>query len=496
MRLDKISIRWKICFFFVLFSAVMLMLLWLFQTVFLESFYKGIKTRNIQSCAQSIVDNINNSELQSLVDEIAQQNDICVRIVNSKYQDLYSAEVAPDCIIHRLPAMMLYQFYHKALENEDTVLEITSKMTLLEELFPKNTEKTPPFSDGHFQGDPPPADKARSQSMIYGRVVTRSNGAQVMVLLNSTITPVNSTVETLRIQLVIVTGILLALSVALSLLISRKISRPIIKINDSAKELAKGKYDTRFEAKGYREIGELNDTLNFAAGELSKVEQLRRELIANISHDLRTPLTMITGYSEMMRDIPGENTPENVQIIIDEANHLSNLVTDLLDLSKLQSGTQSLSLEDFNLTASIRNILKRYSKLTRQDGYHIRFESEMDVYVRADEIKISQVVYNLINNAINYAGADKAVTLRQRVLEAAVRVEVTDNGGGIDPELLPYIWDRYYKVDKAHRREVVGTGLGLSIVKTVLELHGANYGVISEKGAGSTFWFELKTLQF
>ena len=136
-----------------------------------------------------------------------------------------------------------------------------------------------------------------------------------------------------------------------------------------------------FDASGYREIAELANTLNYAAKELSKVEALQRELIANISHDLRTPLTMITGYAEVMRDIPNENTPENVQIIIDEAKRLTTLVSDVLDISKLQSGTIPFNGEVLNLTENIREILTRYTKLTE---YKIIFEANEDIYVYGD----------------------------------------------------------------------------------------------------------------
>ncbi|MBQ1334680.1 MAG: two-component sensor histidine kinase, partial [Clostridia bacterium] len=224
----------------------------------------------------------------------------------------------------------------------------------------------------------------------------------------------------------------------------------------------------------------------------TKVESLRRELIANVSHDLRTPLTLITGYGEMMRDIPGENTAENIQIIIDEASHLTELVNDVLDISRLQSGEQVFNIERFSLTEMIEEILTRYNRLVSRDGYTIDFERSENVFIDADETRMAQVIYNLMNNAVNYTGADRRVRISQKVRGDRVRVEVTDTGAGIAEKDLPYIWDRYYKVDKTHKRGHIGTGLGLSIVKHIFEQHKARYGVESELGKGSTFWFELE----
>jgi signal transduction histidine kinase len=200
---------------------------------------------------------------------------------------------------------------------------------------------------------------------------------------------------------------------------------------------------------------------------------------------------MISGYAEVMRDLPGENTPENVQVIIDESNRLTGLVNDMLDLSKLQAGAQLISPEVYSLTEEIRAVLSRYDKLA---DYTFRFWCDREVHVYADRLKLSQVLYNLVNNAINYTGTDKTVYLRQLVRGDSVRVEITDTGEGIPADKLPYIWERYYKVDKAHRRAQVGTGLGLSIVKKILDMHGGRYGVQSEEGAGSTFWFELSVV--
>jgi signal transduction histidine kinase len=193
-----------------------------------------------------------------------------------------------------------------------------------------------------------------------------------------------------------------------------------------------------------------------------------------------------------MRDLPNENTPENAQIIIDEAMRLTTLVNDLLNLSKIQSGAQTLNISEFNLTQLLGQMINRTSELVKKEGYVIQFIYDDEVYVMADETLISQAFYNLLINAINYTGEDKKVVVKQTISRDEVKVEVTDTGEGIAPEDLPYVWDRYYKIDKNHKRAITGTGIGLSIVKSIMEMHGTKYGVVSKVNEGSTFWFCLK----
>lgn len=347
----------------------------------------------------------------------------------------------------------------------------------------------------HFQNVMNMPVRNETESLMIVKLLTLGDGTEAVLFLNSIISPVSATVYTLRIQLIYISVIMVVIALVMALIISVRISKPIIKIKDTAKEMAKGNYNVEYEEGGYREIAELSKTLNYTAKELEKTENLQHEIIANVSHDLRTPLTMITAYSEVMRDIPGENSPENVQVIIDEAKRLTNLVNDLLDISKLQAGVTSLEAKKYNLTSGIKNVIDRYAKLVEQDGYKVTFQyKEEDIMVKADEFKIYQVLYNLINNAVNYTGEDKNVIIRQIVNGGIVRIEVTDTGDGIAPEEMENVWERYYKIDKKHKRAIMGTGLGLSIVKNILKLHEAKYGVVSNKGEGSTFWFELKIL--
>lgn len=473
--LSRVSIKWRIFAVFAGFTAIILTLLWVFQIVFLNDFYKAIKIHSIKNSSKNILQQVDSDDFQDFLQKTAWNSQTCILVTDQLGRVLYSEHTVPDCVIHRLTPMSRMVLYDVAEQNGGSYFE----------RFVRND-----FKMGQGVPNIPHSEEGpEPESIVYAFLATRKSGSAVMILLNSTISPVSSTVQTLRVQLACITGLMVVLSLGLALLLSRHISRPIIRINEAAKEMADGNYAPLFHTDGYREIAELGQTLNYTAVELSKVETLQRDLIANVSHDLRTPLTMITGYSEVIRDLPGENTPENVQVIIDEANRLTTLVNDMLDLSKLQSGTLTLNRSVFNLTQSVRRILQRYNKLT---DYTITFSAPEEIEVYADELKISQVVYNLINNAITYTGEDKTVKLVQTICGGQVRISVSDTGEGIPQDKLKDIWQRYYKLDKAHKRAQVGTGLGLSIVKMILDLHRGRYGVQSQEGVGSTFWFELQ----
>lgn len=459
----KIGIRTGILMGFAAFTVIILVLLWVFQISLLESFYRSTKKQEIQSTGDYIVAQMqekamSTSQMEELITTEASATQMSIMLSDSTGRWVIVQKSSPTSFLDKLTWITRTQIYMET--------EALGGVCLL------NQKK----SDND------------SENMVYVRTFQEKGGENCLLILDTGLSPVESTVDTLKIQLLYLSVVMIILAVVLAWFVSRRISAPIRQINDSAKTLATGEPVIEYQDRGFREVAELGQTLRYAASELSKVEQLRRDLIANVSHDLRTPLTMIEGYSEVMRDIPGENTPENVQIIIDETHRLTTLVNDMLDLSKLQAGAIPLECSVFNLTESIREIMARYDKMAE---FRFFFEAQEDIYVNADELKISQVVYNLVNNAINYTGADQTVRVRIRANDTKVRVEVIDSGEGIEPDKLKDIWERYYKIDKSHKRAQVGSGLGLSIVKSILDLHGGLYGVQSEVGRGSTFWFEL-----
>ena len=433
-------------------------LLWLFQIVLLEPFYRTVKTAEVKAAAEVVQRHLDSEDLDDQVEQLCLNTGISIVVTDEMGQMLSGWKASrKECYLDNLSQsrLRLADLFDDVNLNGGRRLEVVRS----------------PFVN---------QDGTRNQVVLYVTICRTPAGLNRMVVLESEITPVDSIRETLLVQVTTLTAVTAALGVALALFIARRISRPLTAMNEG------------FEERGAREVRELAGTLNYAAQELSKVEGLRRDLLANVSHDLRTPLTMIKGYGEVMRDLPGENTPENVQVIIDEAERLTSLVNDLLDLSKLEAGVLPLEKTRFNLTESIRSMLHRYDKLA---DYRFPFYFQQDVWVDADELKISQVVYNLVNNAITYSGQDKTITLRQTVEEGKVRVSVTDTGEGIPQDKLKDIWERYYKVDKEHKRAQMGSGLGLSIVKNILDMHGGTYGVTSTLGQGSTFWFELPVAQ-
>lgn len=477
MKHEKIGIKWKIFIYMLGFTGILLALLWFFQTVYLETFYKKIKTNELEDAFENIESIIDEDDISESIELIGSSYDICILVTDIYGNEWYNSEQNMQCDIHKLRKDDVKRMIILAGLNGGTYS------------VKKENPEQDIFIPDRFHNMP---NMTEAESIIRADIMNRSDGSQMVVMINTIITPVDATVHTLRIQLIYISVILVILSLLMALIISWRISKPIIKINDSAKRLGKGDYDVHFDGASYKEIAQLSRTLNQTAEELAKAEGLQRELIANVSHDLRTPLTMITAYAEVMRDLPGENTPENVQVVIDEATRLTTLVNDLLDVSKLQAGVTQLELKEYDLTESIESVLLRYSKLVEQNGYTINFQYDRHVNVMADEFKIYQVIYNLVNNAINYTGEDKCITVRQCIFGGIVRIEVIDTGAGIAKEELENVWERYYKVDKTHKRAVMGTGLGLSIVKNILKLHDVRFGVISELGKGTCFWFELK----
>jgi signal transduction histidine kinase len=167
----------------------------------------------------------------------------------------------------------------------------------------------------------------------------------------------------------------------------------------------------------------------------------------------------------------------------------------VLDFSRLRTGNLEMKKSRFDLTELVRSICDRVSKMSGVEGYTVIFDGREPCYVEADSGRIGQVIYNLLGNALTYTGKDRTVRVREEQRGEKIRISIADSGEGIAPDELPYIWDRYYRSRENHRRAVIGSGLGLNICRGILEKHEAPYGVRSEPGEGTTFWFRLPVVK-
>ena len=324
------------------------------------------------------------------------------------------------------------------------------------------------------------------------QVVGKLTESGYVVIASTNLERVDQALSVVSQQLVYITVLLLAISVVSALLFARWFTRPVTQLSRAAKRVAAGNYDVRVDLHSTDELGMLAQDFNYMTGEIAKSSQLQRELIANISHDLRTPLTLIRGYAETVRDLNGDDRDKrnaDLSIIIDEADRLSVLVNTVMELSKYSSGTERPTPTRFDLAELTADVLRRYTDRAEKEQFTVQQDGLAEAEVLADPVQIGRVLHNLVSNAIPHLAAGGTVTVRLTAQGEMVRAEVIDNGSGIEEKELPFLFDRYYRArSDAGKR---GSGLGLSIVKAILVGHGAPFGVQSVMGQGSTFWFAL-----
>lgn len=472
----KISFRHKLFIWFVLFSGVSVVLLWLMQTVFFDKVYAFYKEQVLKNQSAVIADNVDNPEIDSLIVNISQQNNLSIYIVS---QNGFIKSVSERSTVVRLNKASSSIFDYWALASGSNGLYVGRDAAA--PLVGENGEIIE-YDPSHFTGDVP--KRANHTNTVCARLAVSDSGEVSMVLLISNLEPIKSLTGVFTFIGVIITGIMVVVCFIGAVIVSRTISKPIEMLSHSTERLAEGDYSVVFHGGGCSEIVCLSDTLNHMKSELLRTEKLRREFFANVSHDLRTPLTMISGYGKMMQEIPGEDNAENLQIIVDEADRLTKLVNGILDLTRLQSGTYDLHRTTFSITESASELAEEFSRLFAGKA-NIEFSAKREIFIKADETLISSALYNLINNAITHSGDGAKIQVLQTAENGKVRITVKDNGPGIAESELSGIWDRYRK------RSGSGTGLGLAIVKAAMELNHGGYGVMSRVGEGSQFWIEL-----
>lgn len=326
-----------------------------------------------------------------------------------------------------------------------------------------------------------------------------NNTVLCAILMNSSVPELQSTIsEAYKIGLWCL-AISAVLAFALIFISSKTMSKPLREMNEAAKVIASGDFDKRIETKSRDEVGQLAKSLNNMAESLNKQEIARREFIANISHDFRSPLTSIRGFLQAIEDgtIPEERQSYYINIVLDETQRLSALAEDILTLNKLETNTE-LIYEDFDINGLIRRTVSRFEQRIKEKKLKTRIVfSDKNTYVYADFEKIERVIYNLVDNAVKFTpdgGEINIETTMSKETRGKLTVSVRDNGPGISEQEKLRVFERFYKADASRGADKKGSGLGLSIAREFIKAHGENISLTSEPGKGCDFKFSLQAV--
>ncbi len=455
----------------------MLILLGVLLVAFIKPYYRENRIKMIDTVVSTIEDDLlENKPTVASVDranKLVNSNSVCLVIYNQNGKRVYEADSLGElCMLN------------DSIDIDNETINVSRDSDkVLEKL---DNDSTFNLSLNSTVSD--------LEMLMYGKKIS-VNLANYYLIINTPLELLESYADFILKQYLYLSLIIVMLALFVSFLLANKITLPIVNMQKQALKLADGDYHVSFKSdkKSYSEINDLAYTLDDATDKLSKIDELRKDLLANVSHDLRTPITLIRSYAEMIKDISGDNPVkrnEHLDVIIDETVYLTKLINDMQEYSKLQAGFINLNKSNFDIKKTILNVCDLLDGLLMEKNITLRKKLK-SVIVYGDETKISEVIYNYLSNAIKHSFDNSRIWITMKDSEDSLYFEVKDEGEGISEEALPYVWDRYYKIDKNFRRNENSTGLGLAIAKAILEAHKAKYGVNSKLGVGSSFYFEL-----
>lgn len=486
MKLKARRLRYTIWLYFILFALGLMCIVWVLQVVFTENNLvksiessmitagESLETRYLNAIEDSVDISIND-DFTSYAKSVKEMDNVFVVFTTQSYNGI--GEMPSYCYPYDKTVSDKYYDEYGDIIRQAKKLVLNAK-------------------DGDFSGAITSNENKTDTMFVYAKVVDGAEGLTepVYIVLLTSLNNIDNVLLIIQSQLGVISLIIIVVAFVISMLISANISQPLVNMSRTARRLAHGDFSVEFTANAYSEVNELSQSLNDMKEELQRAGILQRELMANVTHDLKTPLTMVKAYAEMIKDISGDNKEKrdkHAQVIIDEADRLTMLVNDILNLSKVQSSVDALELKRVNISQLLNKVIDRFTSFLESNGYFIKSEITENAYALCDPQKIEQVFYNLIGNAINYTGENKTVEVYLSVVDRKILFEVVDSGKGIDKDKIDTIWEKYYRASETHKRPVKGTGLGLSIVKAILDGHGFKYGVISKPNKGSNFFVEL-----
>ncbi len=491
IKADLKKLKYNIWTYFILYTVIMIFAIWILQVVFMDGYYQRVKQIALEKTGGELslmmnTETADNDHIDKWVSTAVKANETGVLTYLCRFE-----EGGDELIKESIYSYFLREDYKPLVVGTD---ELRNSLLFEESVLKLDNSGKQSLC---FYYENANSSSSEKSFCVYVTRVSNDLGDSYLFLISPK-AALAENISVIQIQLAIVTVAVIVISFVLSWVIATKLSAPIQKMSDTAKRWAEGDGNVVFSGESYEELNELAEALNYAKDGISKTGLLQRDLLANVSHDLKTPLTMIKAYAEMIIDISGENKQkreEHTRVIIDEADRLAMLVNDILDLSKLQNSDGVDNAEQTNLSELVERVVYRFSDFCEREGYKLDCSVEPDLFTVCNERQIEQVVYNLIGNSVNYTGADMTVRVSlKRAENGKLLLEIIDSGKGIEPELVDTIWEKYYRFSETHQRPVKGTGLGLSIVKTILKNHKLRFGVISKRGVGSNFFVEFKDI--
>ncbi|WP_246060405.1 HAMP domain-containing sensor histidine kinase [Peptoniphilus catoniae] len=469
IKLDKNSIMFTFWKYFSIFAVAILLLLWLLQIVFLNRFYESMKINEVTKIGDYLRGQFEKDNFETQILNYSQRKGMNIEVIDEEGHLIY-------------PLTLIDVIINPKVIDQETFNEFFKGV--------KDGKKPSRVFITRFEN-------LENPSIVYAGYLGKTGASTYYITIKTALEPLDSTTDILKKMLMIVSVLAFLLGLLLSYYFSKRLSKPLVEMSRTAKQLGSGDYSVHFKHVNYTEIDDLSKTLNYATDELTKTIELRKDLVANVSHDLKTPLTVIKSYGEMIRDISGDNKSlrdKHINTIIDEADRLTDFVNDLLDLSKIESSLEEVKLEEVDLSEITKEVMERFQKSLPKESYEFILKKEGRTHIIADKKRLEQAIYNLINNAVNYSGKEKTIRLEVIGKNGMVEFSCIDKGIGIDKSDINNIWDRFYTARANHSRPTVGTGLGLYIVKNIFEMHKFEYGVESELNKGSRFYFRAKAV--
>ena len=537
MRIRTKSFGFKLWIYFIIFTALIFTVLWLMQTVFLQNFYDRMLINNTRSAAEKIAENGTREDINDIIDEMTHDNSILVFVTDTDGNVLYSSDE--------------FKGIHSKLRPDDKNSPASKNEQNPEDSKPEGSrpegsrpsEKKPyiqkPESEARYSSSerrgtydslPGIYDtflvKLKNSEKEYDECYTDGlyiycayidyygENEKAVLYVSTTIDTISPSVSIIRDQLLWVTALSIAVAFVLSWFIARRFSKPVDRLSEKAKKIGEKEYNSDFKKGFCMELDELSDTLDKTNDKLNRWGDFQMEVLANVSHDLRTPVTMIKGYAEMIRDISWEDEKqcsEDIAVIIKEANRLTALVNEILEYSELRTlGTSgsdntqadspaalekrlaSAEMIKTDLSKTVRKTADRFETLYRPEDIIVEKNIEENIFVTGCASRLERALYNLMDNAFRHTDESRKISVTLRSEHKHAIIEIGDHGKGIDDSELEHIWERYYT--SRMRNGHGASGLGLAIVKQITELHGGECSVVTEKDKGSTFIIRIPLL--